>query len=38
VALAEGRRLPAVGDRIVLAVRVGEAHVFDPATGERLGD
>jgi multiple sugar transport system ATP-binding protein len=38
VAQADARRLPAVGDRIVLAIRVGEAHVFDPATGERLGD
>jgi multiple sugar transport system ATP-binding protein len=38
VALADTRRLPTVGDRIVLAVRVGEAHVFNPATGERLGD
>jgi multiple sugar transport system ATP-binding protein len=38
VARADSRRLPAVGDLVPVSVRVAEAHVFDPGTGERLGD
>ena len=38
VARADARHLPSVGDRISVAVRVAEAHVFDPASGVRLGD
>jgi len=38
VARADSRRLPSVGDSIPVAVRVDEAHVFNPGNGERLGD
>jgi multiple sugar transport system ATP-binding protein len=38
VARADPRRLPSVGERISVAIRVAEAHVFDPASGVRLGD
>ena len=38
VARADARHLPSVGERISVAVRVAEAHVFDPASGVRLGD
>jgi multiple sugar transport system ATP-binding protein len=38
IARADARRPPAIGERLTLAVRPGEAHLFDPATGERLGD
>ena len=38
VARADARQLPSVGDRIPVSVRVAEAHVFDPASGARLGD
>ncbi|HXZ99763.1 MAG TPA: ATP-binding cassette domain-containing protein [Candidatus Binatia bacterium] len=38
VARADARSLPAVGDTIPVAVRVAEAHVFDPSSGQRLGD
>jgi hypothetical protein len=30
-------RRPAVGERVSLQVRPDEAHLFDPAGGERLG-
>jgi multiple sugar transport system ATP-binding protein len=36
VARADARRPPAIGDRVNLAIREGEAHMFDPASGERL--
>jgi multiple sugar transport system ATP-binding protein len=36
VARADARRPPAIGDRVSLRVRPGEAHLFDPASGERL--
>jgi ABC-type sugar transport system ATPase subunit len=35
---ADARRLPDPGDRVGLTVRGAEAHVFDPGSGERLGD
>jgi multiple sugar transport system ATP-binding protein len=38
VSRADSRRLPEPGDRVPLTVRLAEAHVFDPASGERLGD
>ena len=38
VVRADARRLPDGGDRIGITVRSSEAHVFSPATGERLGD
>src|ERR1019366_134971 len=38
VARADPRRLPSAGERIAVAIRVAEAHVFDPASGVRLGD
>jgi multiple sugar transport system ATP-binding protein len=38
VCRADARQLPAVGDKVPLVVRVAEAHVFDAASGERLGD
>ena len=38
VARVDARRLPRVGERISVAVRVVEAHVFDPTSGVRLGD
>jgi multiple sugar transport system ATP-binding protein len=37
VARADARHPPALGDRVSLRPREGEAHLFDPATGERLG-
>jgi multiple sugar transport system ATP-binding protein len=37
VARADARHPPAVGERVALTVRPGEAHLFDPAGGERLG-
>jgi multiple sugar transport system ATP-binding protein len=36
VARADARRPPAIGERVSLRVRPGEAHLFDPASGERL--
>jgi multiple sugar transport system ATP-binding protein len=38
VARADSRRLPAIGARIEVGVRVAEAHLFDPKSGQRLGD
>jgi len=38
VARADARRLPSVGDQIEVSVAVNDAHVFDPGSGERLGD
>ncbi len=38
VVRADSRHLPAVGDRIRVGVRGAEAHVFDPSSGQRLGD
>ena len=37
VARTEARRAPERGQRVTLKPRAEEAHVFDPATGERLG-
>jgi multiple sugar transport system ATP-binding protein len=37
VARTEARRAPGRGQRVMLKPRAEEAHVFDPATGERLG-
>jgi multiple sugar transport system ATP-binding protein len=37
VARADARRPPGIGDRVSLRVRSEEAHLFDPASGERLG-
>src|SRR5439155_12367861 len=37
VARAQARRVPAQGERVSLRPNSAEAHVFDPATGERLG-
>jgi multiple sugar transport system ATP-binding protein len=37
VARADGRHPPAAGDRVSLRPRFDEAHLFDPASGERLG-
>ena len=37
VCRADSRRLPTPGDAVPLAVRAAEAHLFDPAGGERLG-
>jgi multiple sugar transport system ATP-binding protein len=36
IARADARRPPAIGERLSLAVRPGEAHLFDAETGERL--
>jgi multiple sugar transport system ATP-binding protein len=36
VARADARRAPVLGERVSLAVRPGEAHLFDAETGERL--
>jgi multiple sugar transport system ATP-binding protein len=36
VARADARRPPSIGERVSLRVRSGEAHLFDPASGERL--
>jgi hypothetical protein len=33
---ADARRAPARGERVALAVRPGEAHLFDAASGQRL--
>ena len=38
VARTEARRAPTQGERIALRVRPQEAHLFDPETGERLGE
>jgi multiple sugar transport system ATP-binding protein len=38
VARFDGRTPPQSGDTIKLTVRQGEDHVFDPETGERLGN
>jgi multiple sugar transport system ATP-binding protein len=38
IARTDWRHPPGRGERVVLAPRSGEAHVFDPQTGERLGD
>ena len=37
VARVESRRAPERGSRVALRPRAGEAHLFDPATGARLG-
>jgi multiple sugar transport system ATP-binding protein len=37
IARTDWRRPPERGDHVALVPRPGEAHVFDPATGERLG-
>jgi len=37
VAKLEPRRAPAMGDPITLAVELGALHLFDAASGERLG-
>jgi multiple sugar transport system ATP-binding protein len=37
VARADARRPPAIGERLSLSVRAGEAHLFDPDSGDRLG-
>jgi multiple sugar transport system ATP-binding protein len=37
VARAHARKVPAQGERVLLRPNSAEAHVFDPATGERLG-
>jgi multiple sugar transport system ATP-binding protein len=36
VARVEARRRPERGERVLLHARAGEAHVFDPDTGERI--
>jgi multiple sugar transport system ATP-binding protein len=36
VARAEARRAPRQGDQVALRPRADEAHLFDPASGERL--
>jgi multiple sugar transport system ATP-binding protein len=38
VARADGRHPPAIGDRVSLRPRFDEAHLFDPASGVRLGE
>jgi multiple sugar transport system ATP-binding protein len=38
VARADGRRPPDRGERVALWPSPGEAHAFDPVTGERIGD
>ncbi|HEY2166683.1 MAG TPA: sn-glycerol-3-phosphate ABC transporter ATP-binding protein UgpC [Jatrophihabitantaceae bacterium] len=38
VVRCDGRTPPGIGDVITVSARAGEAHVFDPQTGERLGD
>jgi multiple sugar transport system ATP-binding protein len=38
VARADWRRPPERGTRVALRPLAGEAHVFDPTTGERLGE
>jgi len=37
VARTEVRNAPKQGERVTLRPRADEAHLFDPATGERLG-
>ncbi len=37
IARADWRRPPERGERVRLMPRAGEAHVFDPVSGERLG-
>jgi multiple sugar transport system ATP-binding protein len=37
IARTDWRRPPGRGERVALAPRANEAHVFDPSTGERLG-
>ena len=37
LARAEARRAPQQGENVTLRPRADEAHLFDPATGERLG-
>jgi multiple sugar transport system ATP-binding protein len=37
VARADARRAPARGERVTLRPIAGEAHLFDPVTGSRLG-
>jgi multiple sugar transport system ATP-binding protein len=36
VARADARRPPAIGERLTLAVRPGEVHLFDAESGDRL--
>jgi multiple sugar transport system ATP-binding protein len=36
VARTEARQAPKQGERVALRPRADEAHLFDPATGERL--
>jgi multiple sugar transport system ATP-binding protein len=38
VARADARRPPAIGERVSLRVRAGEAHLFDATSGERLAE
>jgi hypothetical protein len=38
VARADGRHPPATGDRVSLRPRFDEVHLFDPASGVRLGE
>jgi multiple sugar transport system ATP-binding protein len=38
VARVEARRAPARGERVVLRPQPAEAHLFDPESGDRLGD
>ena len=38
VARAEAKNAPSRGERVTLQPDFSEAHFFDPATGERLGD
>jgi multiple sugar transport system ATP-binding protein len=38
IARTDWRQPPAPGTRVRLRARTGEAHVFDPSSGERLGD
>jgi multiple sugar transport system ATP-binding protein len=37
VARTDARSAPEQGDRVALLPRTDEAHLFDPASGERLG-
>ncbi|MGO9822462.1 MAG: ABC transporter ATP-binding protein [Solirubrobacteraceae bacterium] len=37
IARTDWRQPPGPGERVALAPRAAEAHVFDPVTGERLG-
>jgi multiple sugar transport system ATP-binding protein len=36
VARADARRPPAIGERVALRARPGEAHLFDPGSGDRI--